>query len=387
MKRVLLVPMAAMAETAGSFARVKQLSAALIAAGHEVAVCCAEDVNYSVIEDTVKYPLSVPVPLGMPEFIGKHTFPIAQKLGVTSVKKINSFEDVLYITGNISYKYLNKSVTEIRRAIKEFRPDIVYSEFNISAITAARLEGKRCFISASVPTQTEYGCNPKYATGLNRLLKEHGLDRVGSCLDVFEWAEKKFVPSCYELEPIEDSKVVYCGTLKKTKVRTSDNERNKIVAYMGNGTISVKKMQKEVSAAFAGSRYEVYIAGHGLKESVNGNIYTAPYFDFSKLLPESVLYINHGGQNSMTDGLINSVPLLICPGKVFERKYNASSVVNTGAGLELSYEDFNAENIRMKADSIIEDESFSKQAAMLGRRLLQLGGCSNIVRECEIIST
>ena len=381
MKRVLLVPMAAMAETAGSFTRVRQLAGALLKAGHEVAVCCAKDVNYSVIEGTVEYPLSIPIPLGMPEVIGKHTFPIAQKLGVTSVKKVNSFEDVLYLTGNTCYKYLNKSVDEIRRAIKEFRPDIVYSEFNISAITAAKLEGKRCFISASVPTQAEYGCTPKYASGLNRLLREHGLDHVESCLDVFDWAEKKFVPSCYELEPIEDSKVVYCGTLKKADIRLS-NKRDKILAYMGNGTISVKKMQAEVSRAFAGSRYEVYIAGHGLKEVNEGNIHCAPYFDFSDLLPESVLYINHGGQNSMTDGLINGVPLLICPGKVFERKYNASSIVNTGAGMEISYDEFIAENIREKADHIIADSTYAKQASMLVRRLLQLGGCDNIVREC-----
>ena len=119
---------------------------------------------------------------------------------------------------------------------------------------------------------------------MNRLLKEHGLDMVESCLDVFEWADKKFVPSCYELEPIEDSKVVYCGTLKKSVVRVS-NRRDKIIAYMGNGTISVKKMLKEVSAAFAGSRYEVFIAGHGLKDSTNANIHTAPYFDF--LIPSA----------------------------------------------------------------------------------------------------
>ena len=84
----------------------------------------------------------------------------------------------------------------------------------------------------------------------------------------------------------------------------------------------------------------------------------------------------------MTDGLINGVPLLICPGKVFERKYNASSIVNTGAGMEIAYDEFTAENIREKADHIIADSSYAKQASMLGRRLLQLGGCDNIVREC-----
>ena len=374
--------MAAMAETAGSFTRVRLIAEALIEAGHKVAVCCAKDVNYITMEGTEEYPLSVPVPLGLPEKIGRYTFPIAQKLGITSVKRVNSFEDVLYLTGNTGYEYLNRSVDEIRRAIKEFRPDIVYSEFNISAITAARLEGKRCFISASVPTQSEYGSTPRYATGLNRLLKEHGLDRVESCLDVFKWADKKFVPSCYELEPIEESNVVYCGTLKKTVVKRAD-KRDKILAYVGNGTISVKKLQKEVSAAFKGSRYDVYVTGHGLKEADDGNIHTSPYMDFSQLLPECVLFINHGGQNSITDALINGVPLIICPGKVFERRYNAQSVVNTGAGLEISYSDFKGEKINELADIIISDERYASQAQILGKRLLQLGGTANLVRECE----
>ena len=96
-----------------------------------------------------------------------------------------------------------------------------------------------------------------------------------------------------------------------------------------------------------------------------------------------MLFINHGGQNSITDALINGVPLLICPGKVFERRYNAQSVVNTGAGLEISYSDFKGEKINELADIIISDERYASQAQILGKRLLQLGGTANLVRECE----
>ena len=383
MKRVLIVPMLAMAETAGSFSRVRLLANALLKAGHEVAVCCAKDINYNVIEGTKEYPLSVPVPLGLPAKIGKYMFPLAQKLGITSVKRVNSYEEVLFLTGNTDYSYLVKSVDEIRYAIKEYRPDIVYSEFNISAIIAAKFEGKQCFISASVPTQAEF-CrqSERYTSGMNRLLAEHGLNKLSSCMDVFEWADKRFVPSCYELEPIEAANVVYCGALKKID-RIKDDKRDKILVYMGNGTVSVKKMLREVTKAFRESRYEIYIAGRGLKENTQGNIHTSSYMDFSGLLPQSVLYINHGGQNSITDGLIYGVPLLICPGKVFERKYNAASIVNTGAGLQLSYEEFTADRINECAETIIGDDGFAKHAMTLGRRLLQLGGVDNIVRECE----
>ena len=320
--KTLIVPMAAMAETAGSFLRARLLANALLNEGLKVGICCAKDINYSRIEGTEEYPLSVPMPLGLPKRIAKNAFPIARKIGLTAKKNVDSFEEVLHLTGNTDYRYLTKSIGEIRTAIKEFRPDIVYSEFNISAIVAARLEGKRLFISASVPTLPEYGRNPRYATGLNRLLAQNGLNAVGSCMDTFEWAEKKFVPSIYELEPMEDTKVVYCGSLKKID-EDEDKKRDKILVYMGNGTISIKKVLKEIPAAFGDGRYEVYIAGQGLKEAEYDNIHTAPWFDFDELLPESILYVNHGGQNSIIDGLIHKTPLIVCPGRVFERKYNA----------------------------------------------------------------
>ena len=135
------------------------------------------------------------MPLGLPKPIASRTFPIAQKLGLTSKKTVKSFDEVLHITGNLDYKYLKKSVESVRRAIKEYKPDIVYSEFNISAIIAARLEGIRLFTTVSYPTQHEYAHNEKLTVGLNRLLKEQGLDQLDSALQLFDWADKKFCPS------------------------------------------------------------------------------------------------------------------------------------------------------------------------------------------------
>ena len=147
--RVLVVPMSAMAETAGSFSRVLLLTDALKEADIDTAVCLARDVNYRSIDGVKSYFLSVPMPLGLPKMIAAHTFPIAQKLGITSRKSVNSFDDVLHLTGNTDYKYLKKSVSDIRNAIQDFNPDVIYSEFNISAIVAGKIEKKKIFIPAS----------------------------------------------------------------------------------------------------------------------------------------------------------------------------------------------------------------------------------------------
>ena len=123
--------MAAMAETAGPSGRARLLAEHFRNAGIEVATCMAEDVNYRPIDGINNYYLEVPMPLGLPKAIASRTFPIAQKLGIIERKNVRSFEEVLHFTGNIDYDYLAKSVQNLRDAIKDFNPDIVYSEFNI----------------------------------------------------------------------------------------------------------------------------------------------------------------------------------------------------------------------------------------------------------------
>lgn len=241
---------------------------------------------------------------------------------------------------------------------------------------------RKIFITASIPTQYEYANTPRYVSGLNKLLKEYGVSPVKSCLELFSWADKKFVPSCYELEPFQDKNAVFCGAWKRISPVNSEN-KNKILVYMGNGTISQKKMVREISADFKNSGYSVYIAGKGLNKQRIDNIQTAPYFDFQKLLPQSVLYINHGGQNSVIDGLIYGVPQLICAGKVFERKYNAGSIVKIGAGLEIPYKDFNSSNIKLYADKIISENKYQENALKTGKVLLSLGGTENIINSLE----
>ena len=389
--KVLISSMSAMAETAGPSGRAGLLAEHLKDAGIEVATCIAEDVNYKPIEGVKNYYLEVPMPLGLPKAIATKTFPIAQKLGIIERKNVKSFEDVLHFTGNIDYNYLLKSVEDIGKAIADFDPDIVYSEFNISAIIAAKLENKPVYATISYPTQTEYASNPRYAKGLKKFLKEKGLPEVYSSLDLFKWADESFVPSIYELEPIDKDNVTFCGSWKNrvwnsiNEDKNTDNNnsginnKNVILVYMGNGTISPNKMLKEIKEAFIGSEYEVYIASLALEKSDYENIHVDKRWDFSKLLNNAVLFINHGGQNSIIDGLIYGVPQLICPGKVFERIYNGKSVEKVGSGKVLEHNQFKSEIIKYESEKLINDNGFRENSKSIGDKLKSHNGIDCIL--------
>ena len=114
----------------------------------------------------------------------------------------------------------------------------------------------------------------------------------------------------------------------------------KIVAYMGNGTISGKHLLATMTKAFGNTDFEIYIATKEIDAFQQNNIHVAKRFDFEKLLPEAIAFVSHGGQNSMMQSLLNGVPLIVCPGRVFERQYNAASIEKLQAGVYLKETEF-----------------------------------------------
>jgi hypothetical protein len=378
--RILIVPMPAMAPTAGPFSRARLLAEAFSAKGFSVALCAAEDVNYRPIPGVPNYFLSVPVPFGLPEGIGLRAFSFAEKLGLPGKKPVRSFEEVLHFTGATAYPYFKKSVSEIHSAIASFQPDLIYSEFNLSAIAAAKAEQKPVFASYSYPAQPSYAASPQFARGVRRALAELHQAPVRSALELFLRADLRIVPSIRELEPIEGKDTVFAGTLKKAPELRDTGEKDLILAYLGTGTISKEQTLNEISDAFADSEFEVFLAGMDSDCSRCRNIHTNRTFDFSALLPRAAVFLNHGGQNSIADGLLYGVPQLIYPGKVFERQYNADSIVKNKAGIRLAEGEFTAEKLRESVRALTSDRNYRENSTRLGALLTAPGGADAVIR-------
>lgn len=380
--KILIIPMAAMAETAGPFSRVEALTRAFLERGFEVALCAADDGNSRRIEGVHRYPLSTPVPMGLPGWLGRRLFPVAERLGVVGRKTIHSFEEVLHLTGAIAYPYLKTSIEEVRSAIREFQPDLVYSEFNLSAIMAAHAEERPVLASYSYPAQPAYAASPQFAGGVNRVLQELNQPPVKSALELFLRTDCRIIPSSPELEPIPGEHNLFVGPLKPAPAPSPSERRRVVLVYTGNGTVSKSRLRKVITQAFHSSDFDVYVAGIQ-SPAETANIHFAQRFNFSELLPHTAVYINHGGQNSMMDGFLYGVPQLVCPGRVFERQYNAESVVRNGAGLAPGLSDFRDDVIRDSVQRLNADCRFREHAESLGRSLAALGGAQTVADYIE----
>ena len=113
--KILIIPMSAIAETAGPVSRCKILAESFRDNGIETATCMANDINFKKIDGIPNYYLDIPMPFGLPKVIASRMFPLAQKLGLTARKTVKSFDEVLLMTGNLDYKYLKRHHKDLDR--------------------------------------------------------------------------------------------------------------------------------------------------------------------------------------------------------------------------------------------------------------------------------
>ena len=375
--------MVARSRMGGPWSRVQRVARAFRDGGHEVALAWGDDGNCAdPIAPTLEIP--VPSPLGLPEVIARHTFPLASRLGLMGRKPVHSFEEVLCLTGALDERYTRAAVDTLRAHMRAARPDVVYSEFSLAAVIAARAEGIPCVGSASQPTTAAYASNPRKSAGIRRLLREMGKPAPASSLTIFEGMRRRFIPSCPTLEPRPGERAVYCGFLDEPPALTV-TPRDCALVYLGAGSVPVGvavRAGRELARALG---CDVYVAGapEAVHSSGGYAVACAPRFNFSDLLPRARVFVHHGGQNSMMDALSYAVPQLIVPGRVFERQFNAEAVENARCGLTVHAP--KPALIAHSARRLVDEPALASGIRGLRKELSSLGGTKRIVREVETL--
>ena len=373
--------MVARSRMGGPWTRAKRVARAFRDGGHEVTLAWGDDGNcFDPGGPALEIP--VPSPLGLPDAIARRTFPLASRLGLMGRKPVHSFEEVLWLTGALDEHYTRAAVEVLRTHMRATRPDVVYSEFNLAAIIAARAEGIPCVGSGSQPTTASYASNPRKSAGIRRLLREMGMPAPASSLSILEGMARRFIPSGPTLEPRAGERAVYCGFLDEPPALTA-TPRDCALVYLGVGSVPAGvaiRAGRELAEALG---CDVYVAG--VSEAVHAvgdhEVACAPRCDFAELLPRARVFVHHGGQNSMMDALSYEVPQVIVPGRVFERQFNAEAVENARCGLTVRASQPTL--IARAARTLVDEPALTSGIRGVRAELGALGGGARIVREVE----
>ena len=377
--------MLARSQMGGPWSRAQQIARAFLSRGHEVTLAWGNDGNcVDPVAPTFEIP--VPSPLGLPEAIARHTFPLASRLGLMGRKPVHSFEEVLWLTGSLDYRYSCAVVGELREFMRTWSPDVVYSEFNLAAVIAARAEGIPCVGSGSQPTTAAYASNPRKSAGIRRLLREMDMPAPASSLTILEGMKRRFIPSSPSLEPEARERAIYCGFLGDVpKLDARSTDRDCAVVYLGSGSVPAGvavRVGRQLSSALG---CDVYVAGvpEAVYAAAGHKVHCAPRLNFAELIPRARVMVHHGGQNSMMDALVYQAPQVVVPGRVFERQFNADAVERTRCGLSVRAP--KPALIAEAALRLVDEPALTSGIRGVRDELSELGGTERIVREVEKI--
>ncbi|HLF89493.1 MAG TPA: macrolide family glycosyltransferase [Anaerolineales bacterium] len=163
------------------------------------------------------------------------------------------------------------------------------------------------------------------------------------------------------------------------------------LVYISMGTVNNKNrsLVDFWIHAFAGrDEFVMLTTGNRFKPedfgSLPENISIHPWLPQIAVLQKASLFINHGGLNSIHDGLYFGVPLLLCPQQE-EQTFNASRVVELGAGLMLPKAKLTQENLRATADQLLTDPRFKTNAQRVGETFRAAGGMKKAADEIEAL--
>ena len=87
-----------------------------------------------------------------------------------------------------------------------------------------------------------------------------------------------------------------------------------------------------------------------------------------------------GGQNTIIQSLLYGIPLILFPGGVFERRYNAEKVEEAGCGIMGEVKDFNVEWL---ISSLKRRSEFVNNAKRFSERIRSYEGAVSAVRTFE----
>jgi len=392
----LLIPLFSPATgTWGSLTRVLAVAGAAEARGHEVAFT-ASGVLAEALQNKGHrvYPCPSSTMFGLPKAISDLLVKRSQRTTppVGAGRSFGNIWLVFALGGTASYEYLRKLVEAELIAIADFVPDALFTELEPAGLICARLTG--------LPIATTYASVMAEGVGslpwklvnrsVRRLMNAHGIKAMDIDQLCFAPEVLKVVPSIPELEDIEDTRgdVLFVGSLlapfgdDRSREFPIDPSQNHVFAYLGTGSVSLSTAERVLPEVFPrGRKTRCLVAAQSVVQPYRrGGVEFVSYVPADRVLPHASFMICHGGHNSIIQSISNGVPLIIFPGAIFERRYNARKAVGAGCAVMGELPDFEPEFLRR---AIKEQKKLAAATAPLADRIASFGGADAVVDALE----
>ncbi|MBI5532539.1 MAG: hypothetical protein HY898_07480 [Deltaproteobacteria bacterium] len=381
--------------TWGSLTRVLAVGHAATARGHQIAFCAAGPLGERLTSLGYRvFPMPQATYLGLPSAISKLIEARSQE-STPPVKPGKSFGSiwlVLFFTGSGNLRFLKKLVREQLKAVEAFKPDLIFTEGDLGAMLLAQITGLPFASTYASVFQVGVGSFPwkRLRSSVASVLRDYGKPPVDPHELIMNRQTLKLIPSVPEMEEVEAGRddVVFTGSLYRSFRAASDAAfepepgKRYVFVYVGTGSMTMTSLRKVLPVVFPeGAGPMCLVGAQSIQgEERLGNVVLRPFWDAETLLPHCDWTVCHGGHNTIIQSLSHGVPLLVFPGPIFERRFNAQMVHKGGAGRWGEVPDFRPDWL---AEALRAREGCAERAKVLGKTIASLGGADTAICAME----
>ncbi|MBI5248243.1 MAG: hypothetical protein HY912_02000 [Desulfomonile tiedjei] len=296
-------------------------------------------------------------------------------------------------------EFVRVSLKSENQAVQRFRPDVLFSEFKLTAAITAAGAGLPLVSTACTPGDPRF-VSPLFektpkdhaqaVAGFNRILEERDQEPINDTAELFFGrSDAKIAPTVPELEPLlsDVPNLHYVGYLLNDRMELAPlpegllgrcNGKFIVFVYLGQGEISSSLYMRVLPEAFKNTEFHAIVSVGDHPEVARfpkpeSNVTWVRFVPGRSILRCSQAAIFHGGQNTAMASLIHKIPSLVFPGNDFERDFNARSLARVGASMRLSTEDFQPDKLLSFTRKLLEP-SFGLAAETYSRKILGQGG-------------
>jgi UDP:flavonoid glycosyltransferase YjiC (YdhE family) len=353
----LLVPMfCPVMGTWGGLTRVVAVAEAAVRAGHEVAFCASGYLGTLLRQRGYRVFRTPPTTMfGLPPALSSVLEHRSQQVAmpVRSGRELGNVWMVYVACGLARAGYLRRLVQAQQQAAVAFGAEALFTDFDPGAYVLAAVTGLP-IAAAYADVMTRGIGSPQWRLmrrALDAVQRANGRP-VRAPEELFFGPQVlKIIPSIPELDGTDPARedVRYVGRLigdlepeAGAVAFMPEPGQRYVYVYLGTGSVPLNKV-RDVLVALCQERSDLscVVGSQSIRSPERvGEVHFLPYVSPKVLLPHTDWTITHAGQNTIIESLMYGVPLLMFPGPIFERRFNARMVARAGAGAMGERENF-----------------------------------------------
>jgi MGT family glycosyltransferase len=220
-----------------------------------------------------------------------------------------------------------------------------------------------------------------------KIVKDYNLRDPKDINVLSSTAELNIVFSTRYFQPFEihfDDSYVYIGPdvrldRHEEPMHISKREDQKLI-FIAVGTVYKASLDffQYCMSAFTGDRYTVIMSiGKAVDPAALGtipeNFTVAQFVPQLAVLRKADVFITHGGMSSISEAVLNRVPMIVVPNTI-EQSINAAVLENLGAGLYLEHSQVTVETLQDAVHKVVNDPALQRGIEQIRKSFLEAGG-------------